>query len=317
MSGGHVEVFPDGRQVVLLHPQQVDALATGDLDHRHLVLVGDVGDAPQLGGVGHAAPHPRYHRVGAVLLDVGVGAFVDQARLRIVLGFSRPGRDQVVVQGRAAGGTAVRGLPVHEAHGGVETGQPVFANGLADLPVVEVAAAADGLLALRLDVGGAADGADQDLFHQSRAGAAGAGGLGVFLDFVDAEQAVFLYRLDDGALADAVAAAYFGRVGHARGAVLALVADIAEGVLAEHQVVADLRDVVVLADLPEVPAAVGGVAVETGADQYIVLDHQFLVDAADGVGRVMVSLPSPPMKSPAENRSIPVTLSLVEVTEPW
>ncbi len=41
------------------------------------------------------------------------------------------------------------------------------------------------------------------------------------------------------------------------GAVLALVADIAEGVLAEHQVVADLRDVVVLADLPEVPAAVG------------------------------------------------------------
>ena len=29
------------------------------------------------------------------------------------------------------------------------------------------------------------------------------------------------------------------------------------------------------------------------------------------------SVPSPPVKSPAENRSMPVTLSLVEVTEPW
>ena len=31
----------------------------------------------------------------------------------------------------------------------------------------------------------------------------------------------------------------------------------------------------------------------------------------------MVSVPSPPMKSPAENRSMPVTFSLVEVIEPW
>ena len=34
---------------------------------------------------GLAAPHARDHRVGAVLLDVGVAALVDEARLRIVL----------------------------------------------------------------------------------------------------------------------------------------------------------------------------------------------------------------------------------------
>ncbi len=94
-----------------------------------------------------------------------------------------------------------------------------------------------------------------------------------------------MYRLADGALAHAVAAADLGAVGHARGAVLALVADVAEGALAEHQVVADLRDVVALAQQPEVPAAVGGVAVQAGADQLVVLDHQLLVDAADGVAQ--------------------------------
>ncbi len=48
--------------------------------------------------------------------------------------------------------------------------------------------------------------------------------------------------------------------------------------------VADLRDVLALAHLAEVPAAVGGVAVEAGTDQHVILDHQFLVYAADGVG---------------------------------
>src|SRR3546814_2264075 len=39
----------------------------------YVVFVGHVGDAPQFRRVGHATPHPRYHGVGAVLLDVGVG----------------------------------------------------------------------------------------------------------------------------------------------------------------------------------------------------------------------------------------------------
>ena len=41
----------------------------------------------------------------------------------------------------------------------------------------------------------------------------------------------------------------------------------------------------VLADLPEIPAAVGGVAIQAGTDQHVILDHQLLVDAADGVGK--------------------------------
>ena len=61
-------------------------------------------------------------------------------------------------------------------------------------------------------------------------------------------------------------------------------AGIADGALAKHQMVADLRDVLALAHLAEVPAAVGGVAVEAGTDQHVILDHQFLVYAADGVG---------------------------------
>src|SRR3546814_8027610 len=83
----------------------------------YVVFVGHVGDAPQFRRVGHATPHPRYHGVGAVLLDVGVGTFVDQARLRIVVGFAGPGGNQVIVERRAAGGAAVRGAPVQVAHG--------------------------------------------------------------------------------------------------------------------------------------------------------------------------------------------------------
>jgi hypothetical protein len=35
-------------------------------------------------------------------LNIGVGALVDEAALRIVLGFFRPGGDQVIIQRRAA-----------------------------------------------------------------------------------------------------------------------------------------------------------------------------------------------------------------------
>ncbi len=42
----------------------------------------------------------------------------------------------------------------------------------------------------------------------------------------------------------------------------------------------------------------------------------FLYRPPAGSESTISSVPSPPMKSPAENRSIPVTLSLVEATEP-
>ena len=55
-------------------------------------------------------------------------------------------------------------------------------------------------------------------------------------------------------------------------------------VLAEHQVVAQLVDVLAVAQQREIPGAVDGVAVHHAADQLVVLDDEFLVDAADGVG---------------------------------
>ena len=72
-------------------------------------------------GRGHAAPHARHDRVGAVLLDVGVDALVDEARLRIVLIFAGPGAQQVIVERRPAFLAAVRRLPAerlaHRGHG--------------------------------------------------------------------------------------------------------------------------------------------------------------------------------------------------------
>ena len=97
-------------QVLLLDAQQVDALAAGDLDGRDRELVDHVGDGAQLARRRHAAPHARHDRVGAVLLDVGVDALVDEARLVVVGVFAGPGAEQIVVERRAALGAAARGL---------------------------------------------------------------------------------------------------------------------------------------------------------------------------------------------------------------
>jgi len=53
--------------------------------------------------------------------------------------------------------------------------------------------------------------------------------------------------------------------------------------LAEHQLVADVVDLAALAQQLEVPATIHRVAVQAGADQLVVLDDEFLVDAAEGV----------------------------------
>ena len=71
-----------------------------------------------------------------------------------------------------------------------------------------------------------------------------------------------LIALHDRALAHAVAAADLGVVGHRGGAVLALVAGVAEVRFAEHQLVADVGDAAALAQQLEVPRAVDGVAVQ-------------------------------------------------------
>jgi hypothetical protein len=158
--------------------------------------------------------------------------------------------------------------------------QVLFADGLAHLAVRVVGAAAHRLvLRVRRHVG-TADGGGKDLLDEAGAGAAGAGGLGVLAYLVEREQALRLDRLDDAALADAVAAADFGFVGHGCRMGFAGMADVTHVVLAEHQVVADLVDVLRVLHQLEIPGAVRRVAIEHGADQHVVLQHQFLVHAA-------------------------------------
>src|SRR5690606_5551122 len=278
VAGLHSQVAPDIDQVFLAHAQQVYALAAGDLDHGDGVLVGHVGDAAQFGGIGDAALHLRHHREGAVLLDVGVRALVDEAALRVVHRLARPGREHVVVDRRAAGGAAVGRAPFHEGVGLGVADQVVLADRLAHLAVGKAGAAAHRLgLGRLLEVG--AQAVHQDLLDQAGARAAGAGGLGVLLDLVHGEQALLAHRLDDGALAHAVAAADLIGVGHGRGAVLAGGAGLAHRGLAESQGVAAPADRGAVLDLLEVPGAVGGVAVQAGPDQAVIADHQLAVPA--------------------------------------
>ena len=98
-------------------------------------------------GAGHAAPHARHHRIGAVLLDVGVDALVDEARLAVVLDI-RPARrtEQVVVERRAALGAAVRRSSIPDAciTAGMDL-SPCADDQAAHVVVAEVGAAADRL----------------------------------------------------------------------------------------------------------------------------------------------------------------------------
>ena len=101
--------------------------------------------------------------------------------------------------------------------------------------------------------------------------------------FVEGEQALFLDGLADGALGHAVAAADLGIVGHGGGLVLPGVAAFAEVALAQHQAAAQLGHAAALAQQLEVPAAIDGVAVQAGADQLVVLEHQLFVLPRSGI----------------------------------
>ena len=282
MTAGHADVVPHGLQVFLLHAQEVDALAARDLDGGDLVLVHHVGNAAQLGGAGLTAPHARHHAVRAVLLDVGVAALVDGAALRIVQRLLGPGADQVVVDGRAALGAAVGRLPLHEGKDLFLADQVVGAYGVAHGLVAMLGAGAHGLSRAGRLVG-AAHGGHEDLLDEARARSAAGAGLGVLAHLVDGEQALFLDGLADRALGHAVAAADLGIVGHAGRLVLAGMAGVADVALAKHQLVAQLGHAAALAQQLEVPAAVHGVAVQAGADELVVLEHELLVLPAAGV----------------------------------
>jgi hypothetical protein len=281
-----------------------------------LVLVHRVGDAAQLAGRGFAAPHARDHRVGAVLLDVGVAALVDVAALRVVQRTSlRPGRQQVVVQRRAARRAAVGRAPAHAALHRVD-GQPVLlAYRLAHARVAGVGAAAHRLHRRRPRVV-AARGGHQQLLDQAGARAARGAGLGMPAHVVQREQALFLDRLADGALVTPL---------QPQTSSLSAMAAAREWpswpvspmLFAEHQPVADVGHRAALAHQLEVPAAVHRVAVQAGADELVVLDDELLVDPAPRVvEHDLFGALAAGMKLPAENRSMPVTLSLVLVVLP-
>ena len=178
-----------------------------------------------------------------------------------------------------------------------------------------------GALAQRLDLRRgrivAAEGECEHLLDQSGARAAGGRRLGMGANVVEREQLLVGDRLDDRALADAVAAADLGsrrawprpssgRRGRRR-----------RDWLRRTPAVAHRRDIGAVAQMLEIPGAVDGIAVEHGADDLLVAQDDPLVDAAGGVlQHDLFLVRSPAAKSPAENRSIPVTFSLVETTEP-
>src|SRR5215510_11491994 len=90
VSRRHPQIAPDVRQVFLVHPQEIDALPARDLDHSYVVFLGDVGDAAQFVGRGHAAVYARHDAECAVLLDVRVDAVVDESRVALVFVFVAP-----------------------------------------------------------------------------------------------------------------------------------------------------------------------------------------------------------------------------------
>ena len=93
-------------------------------------------------------------------------------------------------------------------------------------------------------------------------------------------------RLGDGAFADAVAAADFRIVGKRRNGCLRvrLPTPGGEG-LTEDQGVADGAHILTAFQQVEIPAAVGGIAIEDRADDLVVAHHHPLVDPARGVAQ--------------------------------
>src|SRR5690606_28055860 len=111
------EVAPDVRQVLFLHAEQVEPLSARDLDGRHGVFLGNVGDRAQLLRRRDAAPDARHDGVRSVALDVAVRTLVDEARVLVVAILAGPRAEHVEVQRGPALVAAVRRLPLEEVHG--------------------------------------------------------------------------------------------------------------------------------------------------------------------------------------------------------
>ena len=87
---GFVQIAPYFRQVLFLDAEQVDALTASDFHGGDLVFLRHIGNRSQFLRVGDPAPDARHDGIGSVFLDIGMSAFVDIARLRVVLVFAGP-----------------------------------------------------------------------------------------------------------------------------------------------------------------------------------------------------------------------------------
>ena len=283
MTGWHVEVLPNLGQILLVHAKQIDALPAGDLHRRNSVFVHHVGDAAQIARRGDPAEHARHHRVGAVFLDVGMGALVDEARLRIIARLLRPGAQDVIIQRRAATCAAIGRAPFQKTHGRWNRDELLHADRFTHFLMGVIGAATHRLGGVGLRRISPAHRGREYLFHQPGAGAAGRRGFGVLAHVFKREQAFLLDGARDDPLRHAVATAHFHAVGHGRRLVLALMPCIAQMRFAEHQMIADIGNILPVADQLKVTRAIGGITHHHAAHHAVILDHQFLVHPAHWV----------------------------------
>ncbi|MCY1220466.1 hypothetical protein D9M72_324810 [compost metagenome] len=210
-------------------------------------------------------------------------ALVDETRLVIVGIFVRPVADEVVVERRTALGAAAGGLPLQLLHDGRNGLQPLGLDQPAHVIMAELGAGAHRLHGGRIVA--VAERQRHQLLDKAGAGAAGGGRLGMGAHVVERGQALGPDRLDNLALADAVAAADFRiiRQGcNGRHRVQRRPSLIG---LAKDQRVAHFGNVGATLHQIVEPGAVAGLAVEHRADDAVLLEHQPLVDAGGSIAK--------------------------------
>ena len=207
---------------------------------------------------GHTAPHPRHDRIGAILLDIAVIAFVDKARLAVVAVVKRPVGEQVVVQRRATRGATARGFPAQFLHHGGDGFQPARLDQAAHILMGMIAAFADRRVGIGFEA--IAKGQRHHLFDKPGTGATGRRGLGLGAHEVEGRGPA-LNRVDDLAFAHAVTATDFRikRQG-CNGRQRVRLGTSLKG-RAKDQRIAHRRDVAALLDQAKEPGAIGGVAI--------------------------------------------------------
>ena len=103
--------------------------------------------------------------------------------------------------------------------------------------------------------------------------------------FFNREQTFGFDRLNNRALAHAVAAAHFIGVGHFACLALAFMTGVANVVLAEHQLLANFLDGLAFTHQLEIPGTVYCVAIQTSPNQFVFFDDQLFVHTTNGVGK--------------------------------